>query len=317
LNIIDAYNVLAGTLLRGRLTESRAFFDMVKRQPGRNVSGIVGIAIDDEEHVTLFARDQTAILDDKPLRALFEGFDLPLRQIVTGPIVPAARPARGGDSIGTTIVLADTGSIACAVKDACGTISLLTCNHVVSGIVGAAPVLDVLQPGQADGGGPADRIGTVTAVAPIVIGGVVANTIDAALVTSGNPADVNGGIRGIGNITGTRASSTCGSPYSVPFRMPVLKYGYATLLTTGRILFQRISHIMTFPGHGDALFEDQYGVVGDIAGSDFSTHGDSGALLVNASSEAIGLVFATATGIDLTLANPIDKVFAYFGVQPL
>jgi hypothetical protein len=64
---------------------------------------------------------------------------------------------------------------------------------------------------------------------------------------------------------------------------------------------------------------DAYNVLAgiDVAGSDFSTRGDSGSLLVDASSEAIGLVFAAATGIDLTVANPIDKVFAYFGVQPL
>jgi hypothetical protein len=316
-NLIDAYNVLAGTLLRGRMTRSRAFLDMVERQRERDVSGIVGVAIDDQERVTLFARDQKAMLDEKPLRGLFADFDLPLRQIITGPIVPTVRPTGGGDSIGTSIVPGETGSIACAVKDAAGTVSLLTCNHVVSGIVGPAPVADVLQPGQADGGGPADRIGAVMAVAPIAIGGNVANMIDAALVTPANPADVTAGIRGIGRITGTRASSTCGSGYSVPFRTRVRKYGYSTQLTTGRILFQRIAHVVSFPGYGDALFEDQYGVVGDVAGSDFSTRGDSGSLLVDASSEAIGLVFAAATGIDLTVANPIDKVFAYFGVQPL
>lgn len=317
MNLIDAYNVLAGTLLRGRLAGSRAFFEMVDRQSGRDVSGIVGVAIDDQERLTLFARDQKAMLDEESLRALFKGFDLPLRQIITGPIVPSARPASGGDSIGTSIVPGETGSIACAVRDAAGTVSLLTCNHVVSGIVGPAPVSDALQPGQADGGGPADRIGAVTAIAPIMIGGNVANTIDAALVIPASAGDVTDGVRNIGRITGTRASSTCGSSHSVPFRTRVRKYGYATHLTTGRILFQRVSHVMTFPGHGDALFEEQYGVVGDVAGSDFSARGDSGALLVDPSSEAIGLVFATATGIDLTLANPIDKVFAYFGVQPL
>lgn len=47
----------------------------------------------------------------------------------------------------------------------------------------------------------------------------------------------------------------------------------------------------------------------------FAEQGDSGSLVIDEENRAVGLLFATASGVDIAYANPISKVLNYFDVQ--
>ena len=230
-----------------------------------------------------------------------------IEQVVTGAIVPNARPAIGSDSLGEGVKGGSSGTFGCLVEDAVGEKFILSCNHVMSkvnsGVKGVDPVW---QPSSRDGGSGSDRIGVFSDFAPIVFGGIVANEIDAALAKPDDTSCATGGLRGLGQINGTSSPT--------PYRSPVEKVGWKTKHTKGTMLY-RTSFVQHYPGYGDALFEDQLGIVG-LAGR-FSDNGDSGSIVVNTAHEAVGLVFADAPDINMTFANPIRKVFNYFGISPV
>lgn len=57
-----------------------------------------------------------------------------------------------------------------------------------------------------------------------------------------------------------------------------------------------------------ALLEQQYGIVGDGTKPLSADGGDSRAVVVTTDNEAVGMVLAVATGIDLALVTPINGV---------
>ncbi|MGQ0686251.1 hypothetical protein [Bradyrhizobium sp.] len=220
-----------------------------------------------------------------------------------------SRPSQGGDSLGASRG-GRSGTFGCLVRDAANTQLLLTCAHIVVPtsdlISGNSYSGDVWQPSSVDGGVASDDIGTVESYAPISFGGYIPNRIDAALVKPKTPSDVIAGLRLLGSIAGSGP---------VAKRRPVRKSGWKTKQTQGNFLYVT-SFIQRF-GNTEALFENQLGIVWDSDCNPFSADGDSGALVVNERSEAVGLVFAASSHCRMSFANPIHHVLDHFGVVPL
>jgi hypothetical protein len=289
--------------------------DAVGRHPSiaswSNENPVVGVATttpDDPEVVVLLARE----LDFDP-EAIRSAFDLryPVRALQTGPIVPAARPAQGGDSISGDGLGGDTGTLGCVVKAPADDLFVLGCNHTLAGVNRATVNQDtVRQPGADDGGlAPAHTLGKLVSYRTILLGGYHSNTIDAAIAEPDDPADIAPGVRGIGAITGV------GVPLRYGDRLH--KVGWKTGYTAGTHRYM-ISYQTEFPGVGPALFVDQYGIVGDDPAVGFAQRGDSGAaVLTEGSDELIGMVIGVAEGENLVLVSPIDPVLAAFGVEPV
>jgi hypothetical protein len=305
--------VLSDVLLRAprRLHEERwraalKTYDWI-RLPAEQ-SPIVGVATSAEEGgsvLLLLSRDA------KPdLRGLYVSLNIqprPTRTIISGRIVPAARPAQGGDSISGDGLGGDTGTMGCLVqKDQ--DFFVLGCNHTLAGINQSIVNKDtVRQPGSADGGMAADKLGTLTHFMSITLGGYHSNTMDAAIADVTNPADVSAGVRSIGSINGVGASLSYGDR--------VCKYGWKSTLTSGTYRY-KVSYLQDFPTvASSALFVDQYGIVGDT--NTFAQRGDSGAaVLTEGGNELVGMVIGIAEGMNMTLASPIGPVLSTFGVMP-
>lgn len=317
--ILDAHRILAATLLRGphdpRRSESalfnayRAFASEMGRSPEKPL--VVGVGIYGGEkllELRVLLSHEELRLDEGKLHNRFGPFDFPLVQVVTGPIVPIGRqrPAQGGDSLGYGQLAGATGTFGCLVKNVSGEVFMLSCNHVIAGVNTGAKGSDVVwQPGAGDGGTVSDRIGILHDFKPIAFGGHVPNDIDAAVARPDSHSDVDAGVRQVGKING--------SVFDPPFRTAVKKVGWKSRLTLGTLWYKKLSFLMHYPGHGDALFENQYGVSGTKG--NFAVDGDSGAMVLDEQDRAIGLLFATASQVDLTLANPVDPVLTYFAVE--
>lgn len=315
-NLGDVFRRLSILLLRGpRAVENRGLYErsnllLSAFDYSNESSPVVGVALGPNDKdalaITVFLRVNV----DGFVRFLSESLRLqefPLLQLTTGTINPSSRPAVGGESIGEGAKKGQSGTFGCLVEDAVGARFLLSCNHVLcklnSGARGSDPVW---QPSSKDGGTASDRIGVLHDFAPITLGGVIVNHIDAALALPDDASQVIDGLVRIGTIQGTAPS--------IPYRMPVSKVGSNTKYTEGHFLY-RTDFIQSYPGFGDALFERQVGIVGTHG--DFSKDGDSGALVVNSKKEAVGLVFADAAEINMSFANPVYQVFDYFGVSPV
>lgn len=230
-----------------------------------------------------------------------------VEQLTTGEIRPTARPTMGGESIGEGAMRGKSGTFGCLVEDAVGEKFLLSCNHVLSNLnCGRKGIDAVWQPSSRDRGNPGDKIGVLHDFAPISLGGIAPNRIDAAIAKPNDSKDTLAGIKQLGPVNGTAPS--------IPYQLRVEKYGWKTKHTVGTFLY-KTSFPQSYPGHGNALFIDQLGIVGTTG--TFSNDGDSGSLVVNASHQAVGLIFADAPDINMTFANPIHEVFGYFGVSPV
>jgi hypothetical protein len=65
---------------------------------------------------------------------------------------------------------------------------------------------------------------------------------------------------------------------------------------------------VNFPGLGEAVFDNQFAFVGLNEHSRFSRRGDSGAIIVEGGNLAVGLLFSTTEGFDLTFGTPFQRV---------
>jgi hypothetical protein len=317
LTIEDIFRRLCAVLLRGPRDPhgaDSAVFRMCEDifgQFGRPMhhSPVTGVAMsagENEPLITLLLDKDIQGFADYVAKSL--ELDLRINQLAIGQVFPSSRPVAGGESLGQGISGWESGTFGCAVANAANERFLLSCHHVLTRVNSGLAGRDaVWQPSKKDGGGSGDKIGVLHAVAPIVFGGTQANEIDAALAKPDDPAALAAGIKGIGPIAGTATS--------VPYKMPVKKYGWRTRQTTGTYLY-RVNYIQAYKDWGDALFENQLGIFGTREAV-FSEDGDSGALVVNQKNEAVGLIFATAPDAKLTFANPIQKVFDFFGVVPV
>jgi hypothetical protein len=178
---------------------------------------------------------------------------------------------------------------------------LLSNNHVIADSNRARIGDPILQPGPADGGVLADQIGTLEAFVPINFPGP--NLVDAAVgFTSFEFVDPR-------HVTYVLNPT----PMAASLGMTVKKDGRTTQATVGTVTDVSANISVGYPG-GVAQFRDQVGIRG--SGGPFSLGGDSGSLVVTASSnQPVALVFAGNTDGSLSFANPIAAVIQSLGIQ--
>lgn len=213
------------------------------------------------------------------------------------------RPAVPGVSVGHYKTTA--GTLGALVNGAFpGGRAILSNNHILAngtdGRDGRARVGDpIFQPGPYDGGTRKDAIASLSAYVPYQwISAEKAksgqkppvNYVDAALAIPFEPGVVEPKILGLGPVRGTTA----------PFPgTPVIKSGRSSGITRGYIT--SIHNTIYLEDEDRAfVFEDQ------IATTNMSDSGDSGALVLDPGGRAVGLLFAGSDRV--TYANPIDRV---------
>ena len=226
---------------------------------------------------------------------------------LTDPTARQLRPVPIGVSTGHPDITA--GTIGARVKDSYGNVFALSNNHVYANLNEANLDDSALQPGAFDGGeDPADKIGELFAFEPILFGGS-ANIIDAAIAKSSK--DLLGNStphEGYGTPNSTIVSATVGQV--------VQKYGRTTGLTTGEVTAINATVNVCYKSRGpffcDPNFIAKFVQQIVIEPGGFSSGGDSGSLIVDASKNPVGLLFAGSS--THTIANPIDAVLSRFGV---
>ena len=208
------------------------------------------------------------------------------------------RPLRPGLSIANANVTA--GTLGAFVTDADGTLYALSNWHVLAGSTTAVAGDAILQPGPADGGTPADQVGTLDRVVPLAASGT--NIVDAALaLLTEQQVDAS---YPIGAVT-TSAPVDGGEQ--------VGKVGRTTGITVGRVTAVELDGVRVNYGEelGDLTFDNQIEVTASEGA--FSAGGDSGSLVYREDGVAVGLLFAGSesggpSGTGLTFLNPIDDV---------
>jgi hypothetical protein len=226
----------------------------------------------------------------------------------TGIIHTCTRPVQGGDSIGRPG--GPTGTCACLVEDAqtIGRQYLLTCNHVVAGLNKGRKMKDeVWQPSEEDGGSMADRIGILANFKRISFGSESSNLIDAAICKPDHVNDIRSGLRRLGPVLGYVPKPQLNTA--------VKKEGRSSGVTRGKLRLKNLTHIVRYDSGEEAIFEEQLGIIGTDEAGPFATRGDSGALVIDESGNAVGLLFAVAGGVDISFANPIKTVLDEFRVK--
>lgn len=249
----------------------------------------------------LLSRESDA--DPAFVKTHFGLVDFELALIVTGPIVPSGRPARGGESISANAPSL-TGTLGCVVENAAGDRFALGCNHVIAGENSRVPGTDeVFQPGVGEGGRQKDRLGLLHQFWPIQFGGFLSNHIDAALARPDRPDDLHADLVQIGAITGVDDSPR--------YFDRVQKFGWETNYTQGTYTSSATFQIQYSSGF--ALFENQLGIVG--LNGNFAEAGDSGAAVLNEANEVVGIQFAIASGINTSYVNRIPRVRQLLDVE--
>lgn len=220
------------------------------------------------------------------------------------------RPVRPGVSIAHVDVTAGTlGGFVTVDGEVCA----MSNHHVLVGDRGELGD-PVLQPGPYDGGAdPADRIGSVAALVPLVAGEPAA--VDAALAS----LDAVGSEPAFhadypdGPLTGT-AAALGGET--------VAKVGRTTGYTRGVVTAVELDGVLVDfgPTYGVLSFDGQIEI--ESAGDGpFSQGGDSGSLVYRPdTSQALGLLFAGSdrggsNGLGLTYLNPIGVVLEALGAE--
>ncbi|GAB4080547.1 hypothetical protein GCU67_17300 [Modestobacter muralis] len=220
------------------------------------------------------------------------------------------RPLRPGLSVGHSDVTAGTlgGFVRRPGTDG---LLVLSNSHVLADSGAAALGDPVLQPGIADGGRNADRIGRLAGFVPFGDGpGTLVDAAVAALDAgvAADPAGYPGGaLRG-----------QVAAPDDVDPDELVEKVGRTTGHTRGRITAVEVDGVGVQYDDGVHTFDDQVEVEGLSGG--FSAGGDSGSVIWRTRDRApVGLLFAGSTeggsaGGGVTFANPLATVLAGLGV---
>ncbi|ACQ82175.1 conserved hypothetical protein [Beutenbergia cavernae DSM 12333] len=243
----------------------------------------------------------------RPLRTATSGMRWPVPQAQATGETGRVRPLRPGLSIAHVDVTAGTLG-AFVTYD--GARHVLSNHHVLVGSSGQ-PGDAVLQPGPFDGGSdPADRIGALAHLVPLVAGEEA--EVDAALASLDAPDDVDPAYPG-GTLTGTS---------EVEGGEGVEKIGRTTGVTRGRVTAIEVDDLLVDYGEGlgTLSFSGQIEVEGEGEES-FSDGGDSGSLVyLRSGMAAVGLLFAGSTtggsnGQGLTYLNPIDTVLERLGAE--
>jgi hypothetical protein len=235
------------------------------------------------------------------VRALYSPSPAELRQRV--------RPLRPGLSVAHPEVTA--GTLGGFVRGA-GGLAILSNNHVLAASDAASIGDATLQPGPADGGGPDDRVATLTAFQRFVAGRP--NLIDAAIATLDAGVTADPGYLPGGPLTGPMPAGVDVDPDE-----PVEKLGRTTGHTRGVITAVEVDGVAVQYDDVVHRFDDQIEIQG-VAG-DFSAGGDSGSVIWRSRDRApMALLFAGsstggAQGGGVTFANPLDTVLRTLGVE--
>ena len=221
------------------------------------------------------------------------------------------RPLRPGLSIGHPDVTAGTlgGFVRRPGTDG---LLVLSNNHVLADSDAAAVGDPALQPGGADGGTAADRIGRL--VAAVRLDASTGNLVDAAVAAldpgvDADPADWPGG-----PLLATVADADDVDPDEL-----VEKVGRTTGHTRGRITAVEVDGVAVQYDNSWFRFDDQIEISG--VGGSFSAGGDSGSVIWRSRDRApLGLLYAgSSTGGDgvtgVTFANPLATVLAVFQAE--
>jgi hypothetical protein len=217
-----------------------------------------------------------------------------------------SRPLLIGCSAGHVDVTAGTVGGFVRRKDG---IFALSNNHVFANEDRAPPADPVIQPGILDGGqAPRDTFGELGPTVRLTPNAV--NRVDAALATLESvrhcEATLLRGIRGRDqHLKGVRVTDDV-------LGATVFKIGRTSGVTQGVVSATEIDHVFVDYNMGPLEFDDQIEIRG-INGIPFSAGGDSGALIVDEDSQAVGLLFAgrdagSAEEAGLTYAHPIRNV---------
>ncbi|MBY3555234.1 S1 family peptidase [Modestobacter lapidis] len=239
----------------------------------------------------------------------------PLSQPSPGPspdeLQRRVRPLRPGLSVSHSIVTA--GTLGGFVRYP-GSERLLglSNNHVLAASDAATEGDPALQPGVADGGTGADRIGALAAF--VRFSPDPGNLVDAAVATldDGVTADPTA-------YPGGALAALVASGEDVDPEEPVEKVGRTTGHTRGRITAVEVDGVGVQYDSGIVTFDDQVEVEGLSGG--FSAGGDSGSVIWRSRDRApLGLLFAgSATGGraggGVTFANPLGTVLRELGVE--
>ena len=221
------------------------------------------------------------------------------------------RPLRPGLSVGHPDVSA--GTLGCFVRrPGVDGLLVLSNNHVLANSDAATEGDLTVQPGVADGGTPADRIGRL--VSFVRLGDGPGTLVDAAVVAlepgvEADPAGYPGGA-----LAGTVAAFHDVDPDEL-----VEKVGRTTGHTRGRITAVEVDGVGVQYDDGVHTFDDQVEIEG-LSGA-FSAGGDSGSVIWRSRDRApLGLLFAGSTeggsaGGGVTFANPLATVLAQLGVE--
>jgi hypothetical protein len=188
---------------------------------------------------------------------------------------------------------------------------VLSNNHVLAASDAATEGDPVLQPGPADGGTDADRVGTLTAFERFVATG---NLVDAAVAALDEGVDADpAGYPGGALLADVLAAEDVDPDEAVE------KVGRTTGHTRGRITAVEVDGVgVQYDADVVHTFDDQVEIEG-VDGS-FSDGGDSGSVIWRSSDRApLGLLFAGSTqggsnGGGVTFANPLATVLRVLGL---
>ena len=232
-------------------------------------------------------------------------------------------PLRLGCSASPTTV-GYAGTMGCFCVDGqTGNVGLLSNNHVLANINSVPLRTRIMQPGALDHGlAGRDDVAELTRFVPIQFGGIP-NAVDAAFATvlrHGRQEDR----ATLYNSANVPAPVITLRPASVAAAMPgmtVFKTGRTTRHTRGRVRAVNVNNYnVGMHPFGVARFDNQ--ILIEMANDPvfpFSMAGDSGSLIVDASGQPLGLLFAGSTSggagnVGITGCNPISSVLMQLGI---
>ena len=243
---------------------------------------------------------------------------IPLVQSLDADRTRRMRPAEGGASLGHYRITAGTLGVLARRH---GRSVILSNNHVLANANEGQIGDPILQPGPADGGRLQDTIARLSEFVPIhfkerdvgtvgrflmrAVGPLLGalgltlkrlpsgrmNLVDAAVAEPIDESLVSSDILGIGRVIGSADAS---------IGLSVRKSGRTTGLTDGKVTAIDAVVEVDYGGGRTAIFREQ--IVSDV----LSQGGDSGSLVVDSRSRAVGLLFAG--GPTTTLINPIGAI---------
>ncbi|MBS1904380.1 MAG: hypothetical protein JSS75_11795 [Bacteroidetes bacterium] len=212
-------------------------------------------------------------------------------------------PMWSGVSVGNDNECA-AGTIGCVVKNNVNnTFYLLSNNHVFARENSAKIGEKIDQPGRYEFNcGPSGQVGTLNSFVKIVMKRNASNVVDCAI------ANIGSGINPTSQMALSSYTPTTNAR-NATVGMTVKKTGRTTGLTGGTVSAVNVTINVQY-SHGTARFINQVYVTPGT----FSAAGDSGSLIVEASSnDPVALLFAG--GSSGTFGNPITSVLISFGVS--